>query len=40
MVMGKGEFNLRRQKRDQFIVDFFLANPTAIIGSFKEISNL
>jgi len=40
MVMGKGEFDLRRQKRDQFIVDFFLANPTAIISSFKEISNL
>lgn len=40
MVMGKGEFNLRRQKRDQFIVDFFLANPAAIIGNYSEISNL
>jgi len=40
MVMGKGEFNLRRQKRDQFIVDFFLANPIAIIGNYNEISNL
>jgi hypothetical protein len=40
MVMGKGEFNLRRQKRDQFIVDFFLSNPVAIIGSYTEISNL
>jgi hypothetical protein len=40
MVMGKGEFNLRRQKRDQFIVDFFLANPVAIIGNYNEISNL
>ena len=40
MVMGKGEFNLRRQKRDQFIVDFFLSNPIAIIGSPQEINNL
>ena len=40
MVMGKGEFNLRRQKRDQFIVDFFLASPAAIIGNYSEISNL
>lgn len=40
MVMGKGEFKLRRQKRDQFIVDFFLSNPVAIIGSSQEISNL
>lgn len=40
MVMGKGEFKLRRQKRDQFIVDFFLGSPVAIIGSFQEISNL
>ena len=40
MVMGKGEFNLRRQKRDQFIVDFFLSNPIAIIGSCQEINNL
>lgn len=40
MVMGKGEFKLRRQKRDQFIVDFFLGNPVAIISSFQEIINL
>jgi hypothetical protein len=40
MVMGKGEFKLRRQKRDQFIVDFFLNAPLAIIGSCQEISNL
>lgn len=40
MVMGKGEFNLRRQKRDQFIVDFFLSNPVAIIGSHNEFNNL
>ena len=40
MVMGKGEFRLRRQKRDQFIVDFFLGNPVAIIGNQSEISSL
>jgi len=40
MVMGKGEFQLRRQKRDQFIVDFFLSSPVVIIGSSQEISNL
>ncbi len=40
MVMGKGEFKLRRQKRDQFIIDFFLNSPLVIIGSCQEISNL
>ena len=40
MVMGKGEFKLRRQKRDQFIVDFFLSDPVVIIGSCLEICNL
>ena len=40
MVMGKGEFRLRRQKRDQFIVDFFLSNPIVIIGNQSEISTL
>ena len=40
MVMSKGEFNLRRQKRDQFIVDFFLDSPVVIIGSHQEISHL
>jgi len=40
MVMGKGEFRLRRQKRDQFIVDFFLSSPIAIIGNQSEISTL
>ncbi len=40
MVMGKGEFKLRRQKRDQFIVDFFLSSPIAIIGSCLEVCNL
>jgi len=40
MIMGKGEFKLRRQKRDQFIIDFFLNSPLVIIGSCQEISNL
>jgi len=40
MVMGKGEFLLRRQKRDQFIVDFFLNCPVVIIGSSVEFNNL
>ena len=40
MVMGKGEFRLRKQKRDQFIVDFFLSNPIVIIGNQSDISSL
>ncbi|MDD4937456.1 MAG: hypothetical protein PHX34_00335 [Candidatus Shapirobacteria bacterium] len=40
MVMDKSEFTLRKQKRDQFIVDFFLNCPIAIIGSLQEITNL
>ena len=40
MVMDKSEFTLRKQKRDQFIVDFFLNCPIAIIGSLQEINNL
>jgi hypothetical protein len=40
MVMGKGEFRLRRQKRDQFIVDFFLSNPIVIIGNQSEVGTL
>ena len=38
MIMDKNEFNLRRQKRDQFIVDFFLSAPLVIIGNLKEIN--
>lgn len=37
MVMEKSEFQLRRQKRDPFIVDFFLDYPIIIIGSPQEI---
>lgn len=40
MVMDKAEFTLRKQKRDQFIVDFFLNSPIAIIGKSSELINL
>ncbi|MEI8067496.1 MAG: hypothetical protein WCG91_00900 [Candidatus Shapirobacteria bacterium] len=33
MIMDKNEFQMRKQKRDQFIVDFFLDCPVVIIGS-------
>jgi hypothetical protein len=39
MVMDKSEFHLRRQKRDPFIIDFFLEYPVIIIGSPQEIIN-
>lgn len=39
MVMDKNEFILRKQKRDQFIIDFFLNCPIAIIGDLKEAIN-
>lgn len=40
MIMDKNEFQMRKQKRDQFIVDFFLDCPVVIIGSPQEISNI
>jgi DNA-binding transcriptional ArsR family regulator len=40
MIMDKNEFQLRKQKRDQFIVDFFLNCPVVIIGSPQDISNI
>lgn len=40
MVMSKNEFKMRKQKRDQFLVDFFLSCPIVIIGSSAEISNI
>jgi DNA-binding transcriptional ArsR family regulator len=39
MVMDKTEFSLRKQKRDQFIVSFFLENPLVIIGQAQDILN-
>lgn len=40
MVMDKAELLLRKQKRDQFIVDFFLNYPLVIIGSPQEVANI
>ncbi len=40
MIMDKNEFQLRKQKRDQFIVEFFLNSPVVIIGNPEDISNL
>lgn len=40
MVMDKSEFQMRKQKRDQFIVDFFLSCPVVIIGSSSEIASI
>jgi DNA-binding transcriptional ArsR family regulator len=40
MIMNKDEFQMRKQKRDQFIVDFFLSCPIVIIGNSSEISNI
>ena len=40
MVMDKNEFQMRKQKRDQFIVDFFLSCPIVIIGSSSEIVSI
>lgn len=37
MLMPKSEYKLRRQKRDPFIVDFFLDRPLLIIGSSKDL---
>jgi DNA-binding transcriptional regulator YhcF (GntR family) len=39
MVMDKTEFSLRKQKKDQFIVNFFLDNPLVIIGQAQDILN-
>lgn len=37
MIMDKYEFQLRRSRRDQFIVDFFLSSPLVVYG---DLSNL
>ncbi len=38
MLMPRSEYKLRRQKRDPFIVDFFLDHPLLIIGTPKDIT--
>lgn len=40
MIMDKNELRLRKNKRDQFIIDFFLNSPLVIIGSPQDISNI
>jgi hypothetical protein len=40
MIMDKKELQLRKQKRDPFIIDFFLNCPIVVIGSPQEIINI
>lgn len=40
MVMSKAEFQMRKQKRDPFLIDFFLNCPVVIIGSPQDIINI
>jgi len=40
MVMSKSEFQMRKQKRDPFLIDFFLNCPIIIIGSSQDIVNI
>lgn len=40
MVMNRSELQLRKQKRDPILVDFFLRAPVVIIGRPQEIANL
>ena len=39
MIMSKTEFQMRRQKRDPFLIDFFLNCPVVVIGSPQDIIN-
>jgi len=39
MVMDQAELKLRQNKRDPFIVDFFLASPLVIIGNPALLEN-
>lgn len=39
MVMDRDELNLRQNKRDPFLVDFFLASPVVIMGSPQILSD-
>lgn len=40
MIMSKDELQLRRSRRDPFIIDFFLSYPAVIIGSTSDLSHL
>ena len=39
MVMSKAEFQMRKQKRDPFLIEFFLNCPVVIIGNPQAIIN-
>lgn len=39
MVMDSAELKLRQNKRDPFIVDFFLSSPLVIIGNPALLEN-
>ncbi|MFA7301237.1 MAG: hypothetical protein WC069_02935 [Candidatus Shapirobacteria bacterium] len=39
MIMDKDELRLRQNKRDPFLVDFFLLSPVVIIGSPQILSD-
>ena len=39
MVMDKTELQLRRNRRDPVIIDFFLSYPAVIIGSTSDLSH-
>jgi hypothetical protein len=39
MVMDQSELKLRQNKRDPFIVDFFLSSPLVIIGNPALLEN-
>jgi len=38
MIMDKNEFQLRRSRRDQFIVDFFLNSPLVVSGDLNNLN--
>lgn len=40
MVMDRAEFQMRKSKRDPFLVDFFLGSPVVIIGNPNQMVNL
>lgn len=39
MIMDKNEFRLRRNRRDQFIIDFFLRSPLVIFGNLNYLDS-
>ena len=39
MIMDNNEFRLRRNRRDQFIIDFFLRSPLVIFGNLNYLDS-